>query len=194
MKIETVGCAALMVGLGACAVSPANGNWPNVEPVSAHFAFSDVETAGFERDIVDLNKIPIYRLRCHSGSYESPKSDDHDYSGLIDCWLQTSAGDDKYSLLRDTATLSADWATRGRFLAEHMIGECGNTPDWGRERTFRVRGMKIVLAIQGERFSGRVPTSYEFAVSVERDSRAIGSIAEPPSVPEPAWFKSGGCP
>lgn len=49
------------------------------------------------------------------------------------------------SLLVETDNQSADWQTRARFLLPELTGACGNVPDFGRVRTFNLRGMKLTL-------------------------------------------------
>jgi hypothetical protein len=79
-------------------------------------------------------------------------------------------------------------------MLDEVEGTCGAWPEFGKKRTFRLRGMKLTLeikdfAVDPERRAGdrRKPafTSLRMAVTVEADPSAASAIAAAPGLKEP---------
>jgi hypothetical protein len=120
---------------------------------------------------------------------------DFNYSGVFECRMKSLYSADRVStLLTENSEQSADWESRGRFLLGHLIGSCASYPDWGRVRTFRLRGMKLTIQISDEKIlidkkkqTGELK-SFRFSISLKRDPTAHTSISAPSSIKEPEWF------
>lgn len=187
------GVAAIVLVL-ASPLSDSMEHWPQVQPIKEHYNVTDEGNAGFNLLLLGKgdNHRPLYALKCHSGLYEADK--DFNYSGLLDCRLVSLYSKEAVSsLLTDTAKQTSDWHDRGRFLSAHLRQGCATYPDWGGRRSFRLRGMDIVIDVSnvsrdispGKENSIR---SYTVDVTVKNDSAAVTSLSAKPSMPEPAWF------
>lgn len=164
--------------------------WPIVAPIEKTVYFPDGKAAEIKLTINSARGESTYILECHTFEYEGDPS--FDYSGDFECRLTASREHNVYStLLTDDPDQSRDWQSRGRFLAEELEGPCRNYPEFGQIRHFRLRGMRLTLAIRDIAFTkslpGKKPTilthprlkSFEFSVRVEPDEGAMSEIAEP---------------
>lgn len=189
----------------SCAFS--QGTWPSVKPVdkTALMVLPDIDNPNrFEQQsgsrtidvvVVTPRDIPIYKIEC--GTPDRSNGHVFEYSGDFQCrmipWGKESSSSD---LLSEVPKSTHDWQSRARFFANEVLGLCGSVPDFGRVRTFRLRGMKITLTMSNVEAdeSGRVPTlrEFDFRVAITPDPTAVSHIAEPPVV-DPKW-RSTKCP
>ena len=178
--------ALVCVGTGQTEVT----KWPKVEPIEKTFAFSDGQAAQIKLTVTSTEGKPVYALKCHTFAYEGDPS--FDYSGDFECRLTSSREDDVYStLLTEASDQSRDWQSRGRFLAEELEGACKNYPEFGATRHFRLRGMRVTLAIRDIELKNNSTAmkpshlasprfkSFKFNVQIEPDEGAVSGIAEP---------------
>jgi len=121
--------------------------------------------------ITDRSGHPIYELLCISGG-----------PGGMACMLSDSSM--KLDLLEDAVDLYSR-APRSDFAPEQLYSDCANYPGWGASRQFRLRGMKLTLALKDISF-GKAPEffmgglrNYKFTVQVERDAMATAPVAVP---------------
>ncbi len=163
-----------------------------IKPWKSVINIADVERVNFKRIIFSKKGNKLYEIQCHQGGYDDDPG--YAYSGLIDCKLKSlKEHDDVDSLFRHTFHQTAHWETRGRFLLGHVNGICGNYPEWGRKRNFRVRGMKITLEIINPLFSSeKLINSYQFSIIVNNDRSAKSFISSTPKQKEPTWFYYAG--
>jgi len=168
--------------------------WPTVVPLKQNMVFPDARKAGAKFTIVSIEGKPLYLVECHTSDYEGDPG--FDYSGDFECRLTSKYSKEVYStLLTDNPRQSRDWQSRGRFLAEELVGNCADYPEYGRVRHFRLRGMKLTLEMSNLKFKadndkGRGKqrpqlNSFRFDIQVELDSTAKSAIAEPAPFAEP---------
>ncbi len=129
-----------------------------------------------------------YKIDC--GTYETPIGA-FDYSGEFECRLISLYQLMKYStLFTENPHQDADWESRARFFAKEVVDPCGQIPNFGRVRTFALRGMKVTLELSDIRFAGQGKDlklkSFDFTISVDEDKNAQSAIAEPPLL-DPKW-------
>jgi hypothetical protein len=164
------------------------GMWPIVKRIEREKTFSNLK--GTARDtpfilsIEDLNGIPVYTLECHNGDHESGTG--FNYSGDFHCALFAVTGGVRtsWNLLATTEgrEQESDWLNRGRMTARQLWGRCGDLPEYGRLRRFRLRHMQIVfrysnLHFVSKRAGQRALDAFTFKVSVAPDSTADTSSA-----------------
>lgn len=183
-----------LVGLGTQPAS-ANGSraWPAVAPVERHFDFPDAGVAALSLALRGQDGRPLYRLECHTWLHE--KDPDFDYSGDFECRLTSTYSKERYStLLTDDPKQSRDWQSRGRFLVPEIVEKCGAYPEYGRIRTFRLRGARLRLELKDVRVHASVENatrgalalrSFGLVVLVHPDPEARSPIAESPNVAPP---------
>jgi hypothetical protein len=186
----------------------AQDRWPPVQPEQksekitlpdiddpARAAVKSTGKTTFDLMIRSSTGVPLYNIEC--GSPDRSNAKVFEYSGDFQCRMVPAGSEiSSEDLLSEVPHRTHDWQSRARFFASEVLGKCGEIVDYGRERTFRLRGMKVTLSmadIQADQ-SGRVPTlrGFTFQVVVVPDSNATSRIAEAP-VPSPN-VKSSGCP
>src|SRR5437870_2825952 len=170
-------------------------SFPEVVPLDARFTFQRPEQANLKVGILITGTGGTedgYTLECHTWRQsERNTRSDFDYSGDFECRLLAVNGDNPIpTLLGHEIPMVRDWDSRGRFLAEQLVGKCGEHPDYGRTRTFKLRGMRLILTIQDaevqlKSIDHQSPLRHDvlgrfiFKVQVAPDPAARSRVAEP---------------
>jgi len=167
--------------------------FPPVKPLHTSVSFLRASTASLELRLVGANNAALYKLDCHTWTYEGDP--DFAYSGDFECRLIPLYTQTSYStLLTDLEHPTRDWQSRARFLVLELLGQCGGVPEYGRIRTFRLRGMRIQLSLDMVRTQSGVVNatmspvglaSFRFTVDVRSDPTATTAIAASTSVSTP---------
>lgn len=164
--------------------------WPNVAEIEKTFHFDFLEQASIDLNLLGEGGKELYCLSCHTFGYT--KDSAFDYSGEFECRLKSLYSLDTYStLLTENPKQFADWDHRARFFSSDLVGECGLYPDYGRSRSFQLRGMIITLEIDNLTFRSSYIeadsskqemlelNSFEFHVKVKSAPFATTEIAKP---------------
>jgi hypothetical protein len=133
--------------------------------------------------------VPVYKIEC--GTPDRSNAEIFEYSGDFQCRMIPWGSEvSRIDLFSEMPNRSHDWQSRARFFASEVLGSCGAIPEFGRIRSFRLRGMKITLAMSDidADMSGKVPTlnAFNFKVTVVPDPAATSSIVEVPEL-DPKW-------
>jgi hypothetical protein len=180
-------CSISFGSSGSC------GQWPQIAPLSGQVTFASPAEAVVEVKITSPAMNPLYLLSCQSGDRDDK---DFNYSGLFHCRLISLYSKETVSsLLIEDLPQTADWEGRSRFLLNQVVGRCGQLVDWGAERTFRLRGMRIILATHDVELGGKMEHPmigpFTFVYSVQHDDAALTPIASKSPVEKPKWFAHG---
>jgi hypothetical protein len=164
--------------------------WSSVKPFSKTFHIVDASTAQILIPIQNPNGHTIYNLACY-GPKSQPNASDFVYDGEFECRLteENKAKSEYSTLFTEDPNQSRDWQSRARFFGSELAGQCGEIPQFGREREFLLRGMRISLQIGDVTFgSNKKLKSFTFTVSVQndREPEAQGQIASAPLI-EHRW-------
>lgn len=181
-------CVLLILGAtvsGPSSILPVT-DWPEVAPFKRTFDFPDARKASVTLMIRNARGDRLYKLDCHNFLYHGDP--DFDYSGDFECRLSPIYTTTSYStLFTDTRNQTRDWESRARFLVRELTGRCAEYPEYGRIRTFRLRGMKITLTLSDVEIKGPIESSrdasfplrsFRFSVGVSLDPLATSEIAE----------------
>ncbi len=168
-------------------------SWPTIEPISGEVVFSDPSKAMLKIDIIDIHQKPMYSLDCQSGDLED---ENFNFSGLFQCRLVSKYSKENVSsLLVESIPQTADWEGRSRFLLNQVVGQCALMPDWGAERTFLLRRMRIMLGVRDVALTGNIPNpnvkAFKFTYKIMPDDSALSAITQKSQISEPWWFASG---
>ena len=162
--------------------------WPAVAPLHRTSYFPNAKRASGQLVIRGTDNRPLYLLRCRPfGEGEDP--DHFNYSGDFACRLTSLYEKGLYTtLLTFDPFNTRDQFSRAVFVSEELVGNCANYPEYGATRTFRLRGMKLTLALSNIKFRrelkapggplGPVIDSFRFNVRVESDADALSAIDE----------------
>lgn len=165
--------------------------WPLVREMEETFEVPQPSAAVIRTYVQSHDGQPLYLFVCRAGLDEYFDTLGINYAGDLDCRLMPAElGEVEVNLLVEMPGRAA-WYSRGRMFANELYGPCGDYPEWGRLRHFRLRGMLITLrffdpqfvSVQGAAAIGRQPPvklqSYKLRFTVEPDPRATGARAEP---------------
>lgn len=160
--------------------------WTPVQPAARTMHVADASSARFMLPIRSTDGRVLYTLACF-GQRSQPKSNDFIYDGDFECRLTTAdSTKSRYStLLAEDVNASRDWQSRARFFGSELEGMCGDIPEFGRNRDFLLRGMRISLRISNATFSSKHELRrFTFTVSIENNNSpaARGEIASPPTI------------
>ena len=195
---------AFVLGVGGSAAErphPAvmlSPQWPDIAPSGGSVVFADGGKAAIDIVVMALSGDPQFVLRCLTVEPQ-PDASSVDYLGDFECrLLPHGSADDAPSLLRDSEVQS-EWDSRGSFYRSELEGACGDYPEYGRRRHFRLRGMELTLELSDVRFRNGVRTqplselmSFRFRWSVRPDAGALSANAELPKVRDPLQKHSKG--
>ncbi len=188
-------CAvSALLMLSSAKLIAAPQDWPTIKPLTETFHFSDAGKAAVDLSIPSTDSRSVYRIECHQLGYEDPA---FDYSGDFECRLTSLYSKETYStLFTDDPKQSRDWQSRARFLSEELVGSCADYPEYGRTRTFKLRGMDITIGLSTivvEQSTHPRPTlkSFNLQISIVPDPAATTPIAAPVSYKEPPYRHPG---
>jgi hypothetical protein len=180
---------------GALAAGPANASaWPRVVPQTGSAEIEQVPEHGVQWALRDANGRTAYELTCKTG--DSGDGEDFDYSGFIHCRLDTPGRKAWPPSLLMPADSTRTWQGRARFMLGDVVAACGQVPDYGATRSFRLRGMQLRLTVDRLDVDPGAPPFYvrRFRLAYDVRPDATATAATPARVaPEPAWFNRKGC-
>jgi hypothetical protein len=176
---------ALLLAVGAGASSVRAQVWSHVRPLHRQVPVD------FRKERIEID-IPIktadgrvaYYFACRGGSERYLGSLSGNWVGPLMCTLAEGLRPTEASLLSEDD--SAAWFSRGQFRAEDLVGDCGRYPEYGRQRTFRLRAMRLTLEAKdvGADAAG-VAQTFVLAISVVPDGTARTAQAEQPGFLNP---------
>jgi hypothetical protein len=168
--------------------------WPTIQAETRTYDFPDARKASVTLPILGEDEKPLYRIECHQFGFADPA---FDYSGDFECRLRSLYSKETYStLFTDDPNQSRDWESRARFLSEELAGSCADYPEYGRVRSFSLRGMKIELALSRVVLDPSAQPrpslkSFDLKISVESSADAKTPIAAPVAYQEPPYMHPG---
>jgi hypothetical protein len=181
--MNSMGLALLAIGL-ASHYTPARA-WPAVQPVTRQVRVD----FGSERIRIDIpirsvdGRI-VYYFACRGGSERYLDSLPENWVGPLMCTLAEGDHPEESSLLSEDD--SAAWFSRGQFRAEDLVGDCGRYPEYGRVRSFRLRGMQLTLETQKIRTNqAGVAQSFVLVIAVVPNPAAVTAQADQPGFLNP---------
>ena len=141
----------LLVTLGSESAATPN-EWPRVREFQASFGINASSERRFLLlPIYNYDNDEEYRLVCIGGSTECLDRLSSEmgaiFVGPLQCNLRDRAEiHHEHTLLGEDG--SPAWHTRGQFSWDQLVGDCGDYPEYGRVRHFRLRGFELTLAVE----------------------------------------------
>jgi hypothetical protein len=128
-----------------------------------------------------------YLFWCRGGSdqYLATQTVGEDFLvGPFSCGLKTGDKNSGRNLLgEDDSPL---WHTRAQYRYDQLTGKCGDYPEFGRVRTFRLRGFRLTLTASDVKVKPPSEVTYfRLGVFLKTDESATGSIAQRPDFLSP---------
>ncbi len=169
--------------------------WPAVKPETRTFPINLASGAvTVDLPILSKDNSVLYRLFCLGGSQdfldERGTHDKVNWVGPFMCVLNAANRPvSENSLLAEDG--APPWFTRGQFHGEDLVGACGDYPEFGLNRSFRLRGFVLRLRVRDlELDASGALTRFALVVSAAPDSSARRPAAERPNYVRP---RSGKC-
>ena len=166
--------------------------WPEIQDVDVSAGMDwSARRIYLDVPLLDRSGEVRYRLVCRGGSeeYLDALMDriDINYVGPLLCILNEGSQEAEASLLSEDD--SAAWFSRGQFRSRDIVGNCGNYPEFGRVRHFRLRGFELTMEVVSPEVEAGKVRWLTFRVRVRSDPEATTAWAEPVPFPDP---RSGG--
>jgi hypothetical protein len=165
--------------------------WHAIQDVHRKVEVQRADTFSTAVPIVDTQGRRAFVLRC-AGPKASVSDNAFVPSGDFECWLRSTKENSGYStLLTEVDQPTRDWQSRGRFFAAEVTGACRDIPDFGRVRTFHLRGMKITVSLLNAAVVSEGTLKFHLEVDVVNDPNAYSRIAA--RVTPPVATRFPGC-
>jgi hypothetical protein len=159
--------------------------WPTVQPVDRQVSV-DLRSEEIQVDVpikTTDDRIGYY-FACRGGSERYLDSLPDNWVGPLMCTLAAGDRPTEASLLSEDD--SAAWFSRGQFRSEDLVGDCGRYPEYGRQRAFRLRGMRLKLEANDVKADAAgVAHSFVLSISVVPDASATTAQAAQPGFLDP---------
>jgi len=166
--------------------------WPSVQPYNQLFIFENTEMIrkGIRVEFKDTKGAPLFHLICHSGPYEKVViNTDADFH----CRLFKPDGSDYSTLITENYHQAIEWEdSRATFSVYELMGACADYPEYGKERHYRLQGVKLTLKMSEIKFIQEPKAklnSFHLEVSIEPDQTAKSGRLLPVSYLEPRLRK-----
>lgn len=201
---------AFLLGTGVYSASKSS-NWPLIKSLSWS---GDIDLLG-PPTLIPIRSATgaiLYRLYCSSWAASQDWQPEwltggDNYEGDFECLLTNAKPGtpaERATLLNyDPEDTSPYHFNEGSFQWNELLGKCWNNPQWGADRTFYLRGMRLrirVLAIQVKmdyrdtQIGKEHPIIQRVTVEItaEPDANANTSLARPPTHREPSACLENG--
>jgi len=126
-------------------------NWPRLRPIQLSLGVQlNAQRIYLDVPLTDVNDRIRYRLICRGGSnrYLEEVERETDVSSYVNellCILNEGEKESDNSLLAEDDRSPVH--TRGHFSQNSLLGACGEYPEYGLVRRFRLRGFELKLAL-----------------------------------------------
>ncbi|MFI5304194.1 MAG: hypothetical protein ACHQYP_05290 [Nitrospiria bacterium] len=167
--------------------------WPVMKEFTTEFPIqTNAEKLEFVKLLEDINGTIKYLFVCRGGSteYLDKLSDQMQisYVGVLGCRLIEGNKEVEYSLLAEDD--DSPWHSRGQYFNfNEVTGDCGNYPEYGRLRHFRLRGFELTLLAKDFTFNKGNFDSFKVQISLRQDQKIKAAQAEQPGYLTP--YKTG---
>ncbi|MBI3352138.1 MAG: hypothetical protein HY036_06125 [Nitrospirae bacterium] len=156
--------------------------WPVIKEFTMDFPIqTNAEKLEFVKPLDDMNGTVKYLFVCRGGSteYLDKLSDQTkiNYVGVLGCRLIEGNKEEEYSLLAEDD--DSPWHTRGQYFTfNEVTSDCGNYPEFGRMRHFRLRGFELTLLAKDFIYNKTNLNSFKLQISLRQDPKVKTSQAE----------------
>ena len=199
--VVAISVAALMISINVLEASTRQ-KWPVIQPMSWSGEI-DVLVTPNPVFIYDTMGQIVYRIYCSSRIAPTPEPEwlvhGDNYGGDFECLLTDEAPGKparRATLLNyDPTDPSPYHFNEASFGWEELVGRCQDNREWGRDRTFSLRGMRLrihVTDVKVEQYYDKkqrqtypIVRHVTVQISAEPDAKANTSLARKPKHHEP---------
>jgi hypothetical protein len=144
-------CCVLLAGLAHAA------SWPRIQPFDRSYNFPRPQAMYLSLPILAVNGRPAYILECASPENARARAEGFHFTREFECRLSipgaTQAPDSQ--LLVESSSKAGSASTAG-FTWNQLNGDCYRYPEFGAQRIFRLRNMRLVITVSNIIFGPEV--------------------------------------
>jgi hypothetical protein len=152
-----------MIVLAACflvAELAAAESWPRIQPLDHNYNFGRPQDMYLSLPILAVTGKPAYILECASPENARARAESFHYSREFECRLAlpgaTQAPDTQ--LLTDGSSKAGSLSQSG-FNWNQLNGDCYRYPDYGGQRVFHLRNLRLLITVSDVRLTPEVRTA-----------------------------------
>jgi hypothetical protein len=132
---------------------PAAGNWPRIQPFDRVYNFGRPQDMYLHLPVLAVTGKPAYVIECASPESERARAAGFRASRQFECRLSlpeaTSAAE--MQLLAESSRAVPEAANRSVFTWNQLEGDCYRYPDYGGQRVFRLRNLRLIVTLSDVR-------------------------------------------
>jgi hypothetical protein len=134
----------------AAQVSSESRNWPRIQPFDRTYSFGRPVDMYLHLPLLAVTGKPAYVLECASPESERARAAGFHASQEFECRLSLPGA--KTPAEAQLLARPAEAAPRNAFTWNQLNGDCFRYPDYGAQRIFQLRNLRLVLILSNVRF------------------------------------------
>lgn len=199
MKHRQVAALAAVLLLAELASA---ANWPRILPFEHLYNFGRPQDMYLNLPIRAANGKLAYILSCASPENPHAPAGNAAHRRQFECRLSLpdarTAADSQ--LLTGDSGSDREWTNRAGFSWNQVTGECARYPDYGIQRIFRLRNMRLIITLSSVRLLPNAEGNKEYKYQIHSmtvrvqgfyDPSALSPVAMPSKYQEPEPVKAG---
>jgi hypothetical protein len=178
----------LMVVLAACflvAEVAHAASWPHILQFDREYNFARPQDMYLSLPILAVSGKPAYILECASPESPRARTESFHYTREFECRLALpgATGAPDTQLLTGGAAKTGLLSQTG-FNWNQLNGDCYRYPDYGGQRIFRLRDMRLVITVSNVRFTPEVRTARAYKRSIQGLTLRVQGFYDPGALNE----------
>ena len=126
-------------------------NWPRIQPFDRTYSFGRPQDMYARLPVLAMTGKPAYFLECASWESERARAAGFRTSHEFECRLSLPDAKSAAELQLLVSHAAGDSAGRVDFTWNQLTGDCLRYPDYGGQRIFRLRNLRMTVAVSDVR-------------------------------------------
>ena len=160
-------------------------SWPRIQPVDHSYSFARPQDMYLSLSILTVTGKPAYILECASPENARARAEGFHYTHEFECRLAlpgaTQAHDSQ--LLTDGSGKAGSQNQAG-FDWNQLNGDCYRHPDYGAQRTFHLRNIRLIITVSNVRFTPEVHVGQVHKRSIQALTVRVQGFYDPAALRE----------
>jgi hypothetical protein len=131
---------------------PGNRNWPRIQPFDRVYSFGRPQDMYLHQPVLAVTGKPAYVIECASPENERARAAGFQASRQFECRLSVygATSGAEMQLLAESSHASPE-SGRGAFTWNQLNGDCVRYPDYGSQRIFHLRNIRLIITVSNVR-------------------------------------------
>ena len=177
--VIVLACCVLLAGLAHAA------SWPRIEPFDRSYNFPQPKFMYLSLPILAVSGRPAYILECASPENARARAEGFHFTREFECRLSipgaTRPPDNQ--LLVESSGKAGSTSTAG-FNWNQLNGDCYRYPEFGAQRIFRLRNMRLVITVSNIIFTPEVHQAQTHKRSIQGLTVHVAGFYDPTALSE----------